>query len=162
MALKILTQISTDKDITSEAYVRIVNYNINKAGMANFSTQTFLNEDDAAQTINIALNSKIDVSFNVPLTKEVEETITVMKPVQKEVEISQTIPNPNYGQEGEPETITVTETVIQTTLEPVEEIVTKSVPDLSMVAGQDIFEFAYGKLKERLGEFFGIENIVDC
>lgn len=162
MALKILTQISTDRDLTSEAYVRIVNYNISKTGIANFATQTYLNETDAAENANVALNSKIDVSFNVPLTKEIEETITVMKPVQEEVEVTHEVPNPNFGQEGEPETITVTETVTQTTIKPVEEIVTRSIPDLSILAGQDIFLFAYGKLKERLGEFFGAENIVDC
>jgi hypothetical protein len=162
MAIKILTQISTDKDITSEAYVRIVNYNINKTGIANFATQTYLNESDALENINMAFNSKIDHSFNVELTKEIDETVTVMQSVQKEVEVTQEVINPAYGEEGEEETITLTETVLQTVYEPVESIVKKRVPDLSILEGQDIFQFAYSKLKEKLSDLFGEENIQDC
>jgi len=47
MALKITTQIGTDKGITSEAYVRIADYQISKYGSANFRIELFQSEADA-------------------------------------------------------------------------------------------------------------------
>jgi len=47
MALKITTQIGTDKGITSEAYVRIADYQISKYGSANFRIELFQSEEDA-------------------------------------------------------------------------------------------------------------------
>ena len=44
----------------------------------------------------------------------------------------------------------------------VEEGVTKIVPDLSSVEDKDVFEFGYGKLKEKLVSLFGADNVVDC
>lgn len=46
MALKITTQISTDRGLTSEAYVRIISYTVSKTGNVTFSLQTFLSEED--------------------------------------------------------------------------------------------------------------------
>ena len=46
MALKITTQIGTDKGITSEAYVRIADYQISKYGSANFRIELFQSEED--------------------------------------------------------------------------------------------------------------------
>lgn len=167
MALKITTQIGTDLGITSEAYVRIVNYNISKAGFASFALHTFLNEADAAAIVvgapgsgGIARNNIIGSDITVSLQKEVEVTNTVTRPVQKEVEVEETVTT--IGENGEPVTTTVTNTVIQTVLEPVEETTTILVPDLSILENQDIFAFAYGKLKEKLSAEFGSENVVDC
>jgi hypothetical protein len=50
MAIKITAQIGTDLGITSEAYLRITNYQIQKGGFANFQTQLFLNEEAATST----------------------------------------------------------------------------------------------------------------
>lgn len=167
MALKITTQIGTDLGITSEAYVRIVNYNINKNGVANFALQTFLNQADAAAvssatpgTPGIARSAQIGDSLFVPLQKEVAQTVTVNKPVQKEIEVQETLNK--VDEDGQPYTETVTNIVIQTVIEPVEETVMVTVPDLSVLEDQDIFAFAYGKLKEKLSETFGSENVVDC
>ena len=49
MALKITTQIGTDKGITAEAYVRITNYQLNKFGSASFQIEIFQSEADAAE-----------------------------------------------------------------------------------------------------------------
>ena len=45
MALKITTQIGTNKGITSEAYIRISKYTIDKAGYGKFNLQIFQKED---------------------------------------------------------------------------------------------------------------------
>lgn len=47
MGLKITTQIGTDKGITSEAYVRISDYQINKYGSANFRIEIFQKQSDS-------------------------------------------------------------------------------------------------------------------
>ena len=47
MALKITTQIGTNKGITSEAYIRISKYTIDKAGYGKFNLQIFQKEEDA-------------------------------------------------------------------------------------------------------------------
>jgi len=57
MALKITTQIGTDKGITSEAYVRISDYQVNKYGSANFRLEIFQQQSDSESdaTIPIAM-----------------------------------------------------------------------------------------------------------
>lgn len=167
MAIKITKQIGTDAGITSEAYVRIVNYNISKAGIAHFSLQTFMSQEDVpAVYVNgpgntgTVKNNTIGETFQVPLQKEVEETYTTMKPVQKEVEVEETVTSIN--EEGETVTETVTNTVMQTVIEEVEETRVAYVPDLTLLEGIDIFEFAYGKLEEKLAAEFGADNIEAC
>jgi hypothetical protein len=55
-----------------------------------------------------------------------------------------------YGQDftADPENVDVEETY--------------EVPNLSLIEGQDIFEYGYTKLKEKLVTLYGAENIVDC
>ena len=170
MALKITTQIGTDKGITSEAYVRISNYQISKSGHANLFLELFMSEADAASTESLiampagprlASNQQIGSSLWVPLTKEVTETRTVkrMVPVQVTEEIQ--VPGPN-DEEGNPTTVTQTVTRTEMQEQDVEEGVTKIVPDLSSVEDKDVFEFGYGKLKEKLVSLFGADNVVDC
>jgi hypothetical protein len=113
MALKITTQIETDKGNTSEAYIRIINYMINKYGTASFFTETFLNQEASQGNYSsiqssIAKNDTIGDMFYVSLKNE-----------QGNV-------------------------------------------DLSEVTTQDIFTFGYIKLKGRLTEIYGAENIIDC
>lgn len=152
MALKIITQIGTDKGITSEAYVRIADYQISKYGSANFRIELFENET-AATTGNgmyagmsAARNQQIGESLYVSLTKEVEKTNTVLRMVPVEVP-SET--------EGEPATVTMRE-------QEVEETFTATVPDLSTAEGVDIFAFGYGHLRTKLEGLFGADNVVDC
>lgn len=57
MALKITTQIGTDRGITSEAYLRISDYRISKYGRASFITELFLSQADSVSeaTIPVAM-----------------------------------------------------------------------------------------------------------
>lgn len=170
MALKITSEIGTDQGITNEAYVRIVNYNINKAGTANFALQLFNSEAAATASIfvnapvtgaAVARNAQIGDTFTVQLTKEIPSTQVVTKSIPTEVEVTEEVITP--GAEGqEPKTELVTKTVIQSVLTEVEEPTVKIVPDLSSLEGVDIFTFGYGKLKTRLEELFGEGNIVNC
>jgi len=169
MALKITSEIGTDQGITSEAYVRIVNYNINKGGAANFALQLFNSEAAAtALALNIpaglgfvARNAKIGEHFSVPLTKEQPSTFTVSRPVPTEVEVTEEVVVP--GVNGEPDTTeTITKTVIQSVMTDVEETTVKIVPDMTSVIGVDVFSFGYGHLKTHLESLFGEGNVVDC
>ena len=143
MALKITTQIGTDKGITSEAYVRIANYQLSKFGSANFGIEIFQSEEDAAPSTTAmpgmmagqAHNQQIGSSLYVGLTKQVEETVSV--------------PQMGLDEEGNP-------------LPNIDQVITKTVPDLSSAEGVDIFAFGYSHLKAKLVDLFGEENIVDC
>jgi len=171
MALKITSEIGTDQGITNEAYVRIVNYNINKGGQASFALQLFNSAADASlnflsgpagPTTTIAKNAKIGDVFTVPLTKEVATTYTVTKPVPTEVEVTEEVLVPGGENGSESTTELVTKTVIQTVMTEVEETTVKIVPDMSSVEGVDVFTFGYGQLKTKLESLFGEGNVVDC
>jgi len=168
MALKITAQIGTDKGITSEAYVRIADYQISKYGSANFRLELFQSEADVASPGapgiypgmggGLARNQQVGESLYVAMTKQVEEVITVkrMVPVETTEEVS--VPSPVEG--GEPTTQTVTRNIMQE--QDVEETITKTVPDLSSAEGIDVFEFGYAHLKTKLEGLFGADNVVDC
>jgi hypothetical protein len=83
-----------------------------------------------------------------------------MVPEEKQITEEITVPPAEEG--GEPTTNTVTRTVTELVEKDVEVTTDKVVPDLSAAEDVDIFEFAYGKLKEKLAELFGAENVVDC
>jgi hypothetical protein len=143
MALKITTQIGTDKGITSEAYVRIANYHLSKFGSANFQVEIYQSEEDVPTPGNSmpgmmggqARNQQIGDSIYVQLTKQVTETVSY--------------PTPGVDAEGNalPDRV---------------ETITKSVPDLSSAEGVDIFAFGYSHLKAKLVDLFGADNVVDC
>jgi hypothetical protein len=143
MALKITTQIGTDKGITSEAYVRIANYQLSKFGSANFQIELFQSEEDVPSVNNTitpmmasqARNQQIGDSIFVQLTKQVEVTISV--------------PQAGLDEEGNP-------------LPNIDQTTTKTVPDLSSAEDVDIFTFGYYHLKTKLVDLFGEDNIVDC
>ena len=143
MALKITSQIGTDKGITSEAYVRISNYQLSKFGSANFLVEIFQSEEDATpaatampgMTAGQARNQQIGDSLFVSLTQQVEETISV--------------PQLGVDEDGN-------------ALPNVDQVITKTVPDLSSAEGVDIFEFGYTHLKAKLVDLFGEDNVVDC
>jgi hypothetical protein len=167
MALKITTQIGTDKGITSEAYIRIADYQISKYGSANFRIEIYQSQADLTPSIGagypgpysgVSRNQQIGESLYVPMTKEVTETITVkrMVPVETTEEVS--VPAAEEG--GEPTTQTVTRHSMEE--QDVEEQITKTVPDMSGAEEIDIFAFGYGKLKAKLDELFGAEHVVDC
>lgn len=143
MALKITTQIGTDKGITSEAYVRISNYQLNKYGSASFQVEIFQSEADATPLSSAtpgiiagqARNQQIGDTIYVQLTKQEERTMSY----------------PTVGLDADgnqlPDRV---------------ETITVSVPDLSSAEGVDIFAFGYSHLKAKLVGLFGAENVVDC
>jgi hypothetical protein len=143
MALKITAQIGTDKGITSEAYVRIANYQLSKFGSASFQVEIFQSEEDATPVATAmpgimagqARNQQIGDNIYVQLTKQVEETISVAQLGNDE--------------EGNP-------------LPNIDQVITKTVPDLSSAEGVDIFAFGYSHLKAKLVDLFGEDNVVDC
>lgn len=168
MALKITAQIGTDKGITSEAYVRIADYQISKYGSANFRIELFQSQEDvvspgapgiyAGMGGGIARNQQIGESLYVAMTKQVEETITVKRMVS--VETTEEVVVPPTVEGGEPTTQTVTRHSMEE--QDVEETITKTVPDLSSAEGIDVFEFGYAHLKTKLEGLFGADKVVDC
>lgn len=169
MALKITTQIGTDKGITSEAYVRIADYQISKSGSANFRIEIFQSQADAYQPATMmppqltgtARNQQIGESLWVTMTKEVDIVVTETRPTSVEITEEVEIAGP-VDEDGNPTTIR--QTVTRTEVQPREVEVTykRMVPDLSSAEGVDIFAFGYGKLKAKLVDLFGAANVVDC
>ena len=156
MGLKIVAQLGTDHGITSEAYVRIADYQVSKYGSANFRVELFLNQADTASTGGPmwggqARNQQIGESVGVQMTKEVEATRTVQQRVQVVTE---------EVLDSEGEIITPAGTTWE--MQDVEETYMKTVPDLSALEDGTIFAFGYAKLKDKLVELFGAENVVDC
>ena len=168
MAIKITAQIGTDKGITTQAYVRIADYQISKYGSANFRLELFQSEEDVASPGapgiypgmggGMARNQQIGDSLYVAMTKQVEETITVKRMVS--VETTEEVTVPPTTADGEPTTQTVTRNIMQE--QDVEETITKTVPDLSSAEGIDVFEFGYAHLKTKLEGLFGADKVVDC
>lgn len=169
MALKITTQIGTDQGITSEAYVRITNYELNKFGSANFRIELFQSESDIQTTGEFgargygipARNQQIGEYLYVPLTKQVETTLTKTRFVSVPVVTPTEQPGP-IDEEGNPTTVTVDVTVFVSQEEEYEETVVNTVTDLSSAEDVDIFTFGYSHLKAKLVDLFGEENVVDC
>ena len=168
MALKITTQIGTDLGITSEAYVRITNYQLNKFGSAEFRLEVFQSQETASSTVlgatpvyaQNARNRQIGDSLLVSLTKQIEETVTRTRTVN----VPTVTPTERAGtnEAGEPIVVIENVTTYELQEEEYEETITKTVPDLSSAEGVDIFTFGYGHLKTKLSDLFGAENIVDC
>ena len=169
MAIKITTQIGTDKGITSEAYVRIADYQISKSGSANFRIEIYQSQTDVPSANSVypgpmggtARNQQIGETLWVAMTKEIDIVVTEQRTVPVEVEQEVQVPGP-LDEEGNP--TTVTQTVTRTEMQPQEVEVTyqRTVPDLSSAEDVDIFAFGYGKLKAKLIELFGAGNVVDC
>lgn len=169
MALKITTPIGTDRGITSEAYVRITNYQLNKFGSAEFRLEIFLSEADTTTTAGTmpgmygqsARNQQIGDSLFVPLNKQVEETVTRTYQISVPV-VTPTEQAGPLDENGEPTTIMVDVTSYEIQDKQSTETITKIVADLSTAEGVDIFSFGYSHLKAKLVELFGESNVVDC
>lgn len=154
MAFKINKEIVTSKGVTSEAYVRISKYEIDKVGKAIFKIDSFLNEQsvlDAFETpynperaiihevgehLHIWLQKDLDV-----ITTEMETKIVTIPAVLDEDGLTITPERKEYVQNE------------------VEKTITKKVPDLSPVENGTIFQFGYAQLKEKLVSLYGEENI---
>lgn len=169
MALKITTQIGTDKGITSEAYVRIADYQISKSGSANFRIEIFQSQTEVPQVVGIgqglmggtARNQQIGETLWVPMIKEIDVVVTEqqMVPVEITEEVETSGP---LDENGNPTTITQTVTRTEMQQQDVQVTRKRMVTDLSSAEDIDIFAFGYGKLKAKLIELFGAANVVDC
>jgi hypothetical protein len=152
MAIKITTQIGTDLGITSEAYLRIVNYNIQKGGYANFQTQLFLDEEAATSGSNLYPGMGGMTARN----QQIGESLYVDLRVPSESVVYRTVNMPSQSVD---ESGSITYTNVETT---VSESVTVMVPDFTQVEEANIFEFGYAKLKEKVIEVFGTGSYEDC
>jgi len=166
MALKITTQIGTDKGITSEAYVRIADYQINKYGSANFRLEIYQTEADVPNLTQsagsypapimgggIAHNQQIGDNLLVTLTKQVDATRTVTRPVQ--VVVTPAV----MAQDG---VTIVTPAVTNWEDQETTETYQVTVPDMSSVESGTIFAFGYSHLKTKLVDLFGADHVADC
>jgi len=160
MGLKIIIPIGTDKGITSEAYVRITNYAISKGGYAEFKTELYQKQEDSIPAANTlyptpmqtaSRNMEIGDSFIIPLMKTITGTVSEPRMVNKEVDVIETVD----GVEITTRQHTIVEEIVEIPF-------SREVPDLSPLEGIGIFEFAYSKLKEKLGVAFGVLNVIDC
>lgn len=159
MALKITAQIGTDKGITSEAYVRIADYQVSKYGSASFRIELFQTQADSVTNNGMypmpiggqARNQQVGDNLLVAMTKEVEATRTVQRSVEVVTEAV-------LDSEGE----VITPASSTWEMQDVEETYTATVPDLTPLEDETIFEFGYAKLKDKLVGLFGAENVVDC
>ena len=154
MAIKITAQIGTDLGITSEAYLRITNYQIQKGGFANFQTQLFLNEEAATSTS--ALYPYPAAGGNAARNQQIGDNLYVDLRIPSESIVYRTVSTPSQSV-GESGSITYTNVETQ-----VSESVTVMVPDFTAVEAANIFEFGYAKLKEKVAEVFGTGSYEDC
>jgi hypothetical protein len=162
MALKITTQIGTNRGLTSEAYIRIFRYEVSKLGFMNCWLQVYQSEADANQPEGETPIYKESVSLEIGSTCKIPLVDTLTRTVKKQqlVEYQETIKVPIYVDAVQ----TGVEDKVFTRKKPMEVDVeeTYEVPNLSLIEGQDIFEYGYTKLKEKLVTLYGAENIVDC
>ena len=154
MAIKITTQIGTDLGITSEAYLRITNYQIQKGGFANFQTQLFLDTEAATSSSNLYPTPGIGGS--IARNQQVGDNLYVDLRVPSESVVYRTVNMPSQSVD---ESGSITYTNVETT---VSESVTVMVPDFTEVEEANIFEFGYAKLKEKIVDVFGTGSYEDC
>lgn len=163
MALKITTQIGTNRGLTSEAYVRIANYEILKSGYFKLWLQMYQSQADASQAIGEAPIYKESVSLeigsllDIPLQKEMTRTVKRNQLVDEPF----TTTVPTYSETGEQNGTEEKEST-RKVLKEVDVEEAYMVPDLSILEGQDVFVFGYVKLKEKLVALYGADNVVDC
>jgi P2-related tail formation protein len=141
MALKITTQIGTDRGITNEAYIRISDYQISKpAASATFRIEIYQSQPTESEVTGFgttARNQQIGDALYVSLMKPVEKTVTGIRIT-------------GYTETQEPIEESYTQNII------VQEL------DLSGAEATNIFAFGYAKLKTKLQDLFGAGNVVDC
>ena len=149
MAVKITTNIGTDRGITNEAYVRIADYNLSKnGGGANFRLEIFQSQEDSSTsagsmtTGHAARNQQIGEILYVSFWKTVETQVTKTRPVVM------------MGTSGESGS--------EPGMEEYQETVTTQELDFSAAEATNIFAFVYSELKKKLKTLFGDSNVVDC
>lgn len=170
MALKITVPIGTDRGITSEAYVRIADYQISKAGSASFRIELFNSQADAITDVGApkttilpaAKNAEIGNMVTVSLLVPTQVMVTSTRSTVVDVPVERAVPDTKDEEGNILTTKMVTVLEPQVVVENVEEAVTTHVADLSVLANVDIFAYGYAQVKAKLVELFGSEAIVDC
>jgi hypothetical protein len=154
MADRINKEIVTSKGVTSEAYVRISKYEIDKAGDASFKIEVFLNQESS---------TTVDGGLFNPVSATIADIGPyVVVPLKKTIKVS--VPNKRTEVVDVPEEIDEDGNVIKmATKEYVEiegeDLVDRTVPDLTPVENGTVFEFGYAKLRDVLVSLYGEENI---
>jgi hypothetical protein len=161
MALIINTPIGTDRGLATNAYVRIQEYRILKTGECIFEIHIYKSKADAIladsdvatyATSNhlTCVSLEIGKELRVDLRREIVKTVTVQTEVPKTVQRLRTVGNKTYN---------VTENIMDAELSTYE--TTLKVPNWNQVENHNIFEFGYAKLRDRLCDLYGEENISD-
>jgi hypothetical protein len=161
MALIVNTPIGTDRGLATNAYIRIGNYMIEKAGRCKFDIHIYKSKEDAiiadsnVATYGVAnhltaYSLEIGKELTVDLTREIIKTVTVPNEKPVTVQVERTIGTRSYMTTETQ--VVVEDATYQTTLK---------VPDWTQLENHNIFEFGYAKLKDRLSELYGAENIED-
>ena len=144
MALQITSQIGTDLGITSNAYIRISDYQISKpAASATFRIEIYQSQPESGQTYGFGTSAK---------NQQIGDALYVsfMKPVEKTITGTRIIYVGDTPEDKQPVEQSYTETVIVPEL------------DLSEIEATNIFAFGYAKLKIKLQDLFGTGSVVDC
>jgi len=164
MALKITTQIGTNRGLTSEAYIRIFRYEVSKLGFMNCWLQVYQSEADANQPAGETPIYKESVSLEIGSTCKIPLVDILTRTVKKQqlVDYQETIKVPILDENRQPTGQVEDKEVTRKRPMEVDVEETYEVPNLSLIEGQDIFEYGYTKLKEKLVTLYGAENIVDC
>jgi hypothetical protein len=157
MAIKINKPIGTDRGITSEAYVRVVNYTISKLGYARFDLEIFLSEEDAKSSptpygtghASPARSQEIGYELSVQL---MENKLVMEKQVTHE-QVDVTEERLVEGSDPEEyETVVVGSTMVA---KEIDVEVERMMPTLAPIEEAGLFAFAYAKLKEKLDGIYG-------
>ena len=161
MALIIKTPIGTDRGLATNAYVRIQEYRILKTGECIFEIHIYKSKADAILAdSNIAtyatsnhltcVSLEIGKELKVDLRYEIIKTVSVPEEKPKTVQRLRTVGNRTYN---------VTENIMETELNTYE--TTLKIPNWNQLQNHNIFEFGYAKLRDKLSELYGAENIED-
>lgn len=161
MALRVTTPIGTDRGLIQNAYIRIGEYKVLKTGECIFDIHIYKSQEDAIiadssmATIGKAnertcYSLEIGKEVKIDLGREIVKTVTVPKEIPMTVKRTKTIGSHSYE---------VTENMITSSLHTYETKI--KVPNWSALQNNNIFEFGYTVLKDRLVELYGAENVVD-
>lgn len=161
MALRVTTPIGTDRGLIQNAYIRIGEYRVLKTGECIFDIHIYKSQEDAIiadssmATIGKAnertcFSLEIGKEVKIDLGREIVKTVTVPKEIPMTVKRTKTIGSHSYE---------VTENMITSSLHTYETKI--KVPNWNALQNNNIFEFGYAVLKDRLVELYGAENVVD-
>jgi len=171
MALHINTQIGTDKGITSDGYVRINRFEIEKdRGLIRVFPKLYMSLDAATSASNIdydlnnpaytnnqweAKNHLIKDIYNFPITSSVVREREYTRTQLVSASVEQEVPDPdNPGQVITESVWNYENQIISGTEEYNVDII-----DNSAITGSSIYEFAYPLLAYELGVHFGFDNV---